>query len=128
MSQGQQVFYVKDRTGPNWLMVIKTHARHHYDVPENESLENEGDVLQQSHSGFTINELMSTLGTNDIHSINALRYDMEDIVVDSNDQNQPIDPTEIERVDDDIDGSSDKEDDCSDIDSDEECDEDIAVA
>ncbi|KAL2944686.1 Methionine--tRNA ligase, partial [Bienertia sinuspersici] len=38
MSQAKQVFYVSDGLDPNWLGVVETHPRHHYNVAEGKLL------------------------------------------------------------------------------------------
>uniref|UniRef100_A0A803MY00 DUF4218 domain-containing protein n=1 Tax=Chenopodium quinoa TaxID=63459 RepID=A0A803MY00_CHEQI len=50
MSQAQQVFYVSDGLDPDWLVVVKTHPRHHYNFVEKEGTESEEDALQQLQS------------------------------------------------------------------------------
>uniref|UniRef100_A0A803MYT9 DUF4218 domain-containing protein n=1 Tax=Chenopodium quinoa TaxID=63459 RepID=A0A803MYT9_CHEQI len=49
-SQAQQVFYVSGGLDPDWLVVVKTHPRHHYNVVEKEGTESEEDALQQLQS------------------------------------------------------------------------------
>ncbi|XP_074278569.1 uncharacterized protein LOC141602161 [Silene latifolia] len=129
MSQAEQVFYVKDGIDPNWLMVVKTHPRHHYDILEKEQCENDGDALQQSHPGSTYDEFLATLSVDYIDTTSELiRDDMEDTVVDSTNQNQPKELNVIGTENDNIDESSDDDEDFSDNDRDEEVDEDIDIA
>ncbi|XP_074294134.1 uncharacterized protein LOC141621874 [Silene latifolia] len=129
MSQAEQVFYVKDGIDPNWLMVIKTHPRHHYDILEKEQCENDGGAWQQSHPGSSHDEFLATLSVDYIDATSELiRDDMEDTIVDSTNQNQPKELNDIEAENDSIDESSDDDEDFSDIDRDEEVDEDIDIA
>ena len=39
MSQACQVFHVRDGHDPNKVVAVKTQLRHHYDVPEKETFE-----------------------------------------------------------------------------------------
>ncbi|KAL2934575.1 Methionine--tRNA ligase, partial [Bienertia sinuspersici] len=59
MSQAQQFFYVSDGLDPNWLVIVETHPRHHYNVAEKEVIEDDQDALQQFQPRITENALIS---------------------------------------------------------------------
>lgn len=132
MSQAQQVFYVRDGFDPHWLVVVKTHSRHQYDVPENENTEVDEDALQQSDSmSFADVFLSGDPDLEDIHNpFDGRRDDTDDIIIDANDQNQPKIFDGIENEDDEVDFDEDNDgddgNDISDGDGEEDDDDDIA--
>ena len=127
MSQAQQVFYVSDGFDPNWLVVIKTHPRHHYNVLEKEIVEEE-DALQQNEPRSSQGATPSPSDVADIENIDyallKARSDIGDMIVDANDANLPND-FDGNEDDDDFDDETESE---GDSDSDQESDDDYDIA
>ncbi|XP_074302614.1 uncharacterized protein LOC141634289 [Silene latifolia] len=90
----------------------------------NECVHDDGDALQQSHPESTLDEFSASIGKDDIHNISDLRDDIGDIIVDSNDQNQPKVANGTETRYDDVDDNFNDVDDYSDSNGDEESGED----
>ncbi|KAL2937941.1 D-amino-acid oxidase, partial [Bienertia sinuspersici] len=92
MSQAQQVFYVSNEIDPNWLVVLETHPRYHYNVIEKEVIEDDEDALQQLQPRVTENALISQKKLQETHDpFVEIRDDISEIVIDATEVNQPKD-------------------------------------
>ncbi|KAL2926595.1 DNA-directed RNA polymerase subunit beta', partial [Bienertia sinuspersici] len=99
MSQAQQVFYVSDELDPNWLVVLGTHPRHHYNVVEKEVIEDYEDALQQLQPRVAENALISQTNLQETHDpFVEIRDDIGEMVVDATEENQPNDFDENEVI------------------------------
>ncbi|XP_021733226.1 uncharacterized protein LOC110700042 isoform X1 [Chenopodium quinoa] len=127
MSQAQQVFYVSDGLDPDWLVVVKTHPRHHYNFVEKEGTESEEDALQQLQSeGAHISSSSNLQETYD--PFVEIRDDIGEMIVDATKENQPKDlnDMDLQTLDDD-DLLEDDDEDASESDQ-ESDDDDIDIA
>ncbi|KAL2934288.1 Methionine--tRNA ligase [Bienertia sinuspersici] len=92
MSQAKQVFYVSDGLDPNWLVVVETHPRHHYNVAEREVIEDDEDALQQLQPRVAENALISQTNLQETHDpFVEIRDDIGEMVIDATEANQPKD-------------------------------------
>ncbi|XP_021733227.1 uncharacterized protein LOC110700042 isoform X2 [Chenopodium quinoa] len=96
MSQAQQVFYVSDGLDPDWLVVVKTHPRHHYNFVEKEGTESEEDALQQLQSEDATKENQPK----DLNDMDLQTLDDDDLL---EDDDEDASESDQESDDDDID-------------------------
>lgn len=113
MSQAKQVFYVNDGFDPNWLVVVKSQPRHHYNVLEKEIVEDE-EAIQILEPNSSKSAEVEEIDDTPI----VVRDDIDDVVVDATAVNQPKDLNancnEDSSSDDDLNYSVESEDDSDD--------------
>lgn len=85
MSQACQVFHVRNGHDPNCIVVAKTQPQHHFDVPKKETFKE--DALQQSDTMALLNASMYEEDRDEVHTYK--RDDMNDLVTEANNLNQP---------------------------------------
>ena len=95
-SEARQVFYAKDGFHPDWLIVLKTQPRHHYDVPStirsskgNSGMGMEAQQQDSSGSSHIAALLISEEEDKDFDALAEKRDDIDEVIIHASEDNAP---------------------------------------